>query len=338
MRRAAFAAIATAALLAPACGESGRGGAPGEASDASPDASVGGPDASADAPAPSGDAAPDAPIGGPPRTFKVYVSGASVEQRNRFLATPFTSTGARDDHGADPNRPDEFGWMVPFADRLKLRDPGITIEWVGTDVWKGVDDATYSGTYPSTTAPKTSAQSGTDIPGWLSAIGNDDLQNKRHCYDVAIAERGGNDFPNADDALFKSQYKDLLRLLASGSSCRQDPLILVVARLPDDRNPGLTDAEYLAKMTQRYETRVLETVAELKVSDPQIHTRAIDAFTKFRNNAPSTAFPSPAWFDGTTFDYTLMHRDGKHPLRLASIYFGEVVADGVDIAELRALP
>jgi hypothetical protein len=228
--------------------------------------------------------------------------------------------------------------MVPFADRLKLRDTGISIEWVGQDQWTGVDDAPYSGTYPSAIAPKTSAQSGTDIPTWITNLGNDDLGKKQHCYDVAIAERGGNDFPNADDALFKSQYKQLLGMLATGSSCRQDPLIFVVVRLPDNRNPGLSDADYLTTMTDRYQTRVLQAVSELAVSAPQIHTRVIDAFSKFLANAPTTAFPNPKWFDGAVFDYALMLRDDKHPLRLASIYFGEVVADGVDIAELRALP
>jgi hypothetical protein len=346
LRAGAGAIACLAVLCAMACGKDGAAppNASGQLDDGgtnpSGDGALSTSDAPSDAPAadsgPPQDAAQDA--AGPPRTFKVYVSGASVEMRNRWVAVPFTGAGARDDHGQSPNRADEFGWMVPLADRLKLRDPGITLEWVGTFDWSGVDDATYSGTYPTSSAPKTSALSGSDISSWLSSTGNDDLQNKRYCYDVAIAARGGNEFSNADDASFKTQYKGLIRLLGAGSSCRARPLILVVARLPDLRPNGMNDVDYVNAQTQRYKTRVEETVNELKASDPGLALRFVDAFTKFRNNAATTAFPSPAWWLGTNFDFALMHRDGKHPLRLASIYFGEVVADGVDIPELRALP
>jgi hypothetical protein len=276
--------------------------------------------------------------GGPPRTYKVYVAGESIEARNQFFAAPFTSSGTRDDHGADANRADEFGWMVPFADRLKLRDPNISIEWVGTDTWVGVDDTDYRGTYPTSTAPKTSAQSGTSIPTWLSNVGNDDLQNKKHCYDVAFASRGGNDFSNTDDASFKSQLVDLIVLLSKGSSCRPKPLVYVTAHMPDDRQDSMSSAAFVAAQTQRYRTRIEDAVKEAKAANPDILVRFLDGYSGFRFNYPTKAVPSPAWFGSANFDFEAIHRDGKHPKRLASIYFGELVANGLDLFELRGLP
>jgi hypothetical protein len=285
--------------------------------------------------------APKPPVRGPagrPRTFKLYVAGESIEARNRYLAAPFTSAGTLDNHGADPNRSDEFGWMVPFAEHLKWRDGGISIEWVGSEKWVGVDDAEYSGTYPTKIAPKTSAISATTIPAWLSWPGNDDLSKKLHCYDVAICARGGNDFPNANDAEYKEQLKTLIRMLHRGSSCRDRPLILVTSHIPDDRQEAMPLAEFVAAQTHRYKTRVEQALAELRKSDPQIHIRYIDLFSAFRENWPTTAFPEPRWFVGSNWDFAKIHRDGLHPRRLASIYAGEVAANAIDVAELRALP
>jgi hypothetical protein len=276
--------------------------------------------------------------GGPPRTYKVYVAGESIEARNQFFAAPFTAAGARDDHGANANRADEFGWMVPFADKLKLRDANITLEWVGTDKWKGIDDNDYAGTYPTRTAPSTSAASGTSIPQWLSYPGNDDLQNKRHCYDVAFASRGGNDFSNTNDASFKSQLKGLIVLLANGSSCRPKPIVYVTAHMPDDRQDGTPDATFVAAQTQRYRTRVEDAVKEAKAENPSILVRFLDGYSGFRHNYPTRGVPSPAWFGATNFAFDAIHRDGKHPKRLASIYFGELAANGLDLFELRGLP
>ena len=171
-------------------------------------------------------------------------------------------------NGADPNTANEFGWMVPFADRIKLRDSNISFDWVGGDSWKGVDDNNYAGTYPTRTAPKTSALSGTSIPSWISYPGTDDLvQNKRFCYDVAIAARGGNDF-STSDATYKSQLKQVIRMLASGSTCRAQPLVMVTTHMPDDRQNGMSNSAFVAAQTQRYKTRIEEAVNEFKAANP----------------------------------------------------------------------
>jgi hypothetical protein len=266
------------------------------------------------------------------------VAGESIEARNQFFAAPLTSTGARDDHGKDANRADEFGWMVPFADRLKLRDANITLEWVGSDKWVGVDDADYAGSYPTRTAPRTSAQSGTTIPSWLANVGDDDLKNKRHCYDVAFASRGGNDFSNADDGLFKTQLKGLIVLLSKGSSCRPRPLIYVTGHMPDDRQDGLPNATFVAAQTQRYRTRIEDAVKEAKNENPNVLVFFIDAYSGFRFNYATKAVPNPPWFNGSNWNFDAIHRDGKHPKRLSSIYAGELIANAIDLFELRGLP
>jgi hypothetical protein len=282
---------------------------------------------------------PPAPTGGAPRTYRVFVSGESIEMRNRFVDAPFTSAGARDDHGADPNRSDEFGWLVPFADRLRLRDGGISIEWVGSDTWKGADDEDYSGTYPTNVAPHTSALSGTSIPSWISWPGGDDLDSQRFCYDVAICARGGNDFDNDDDDAFREQLRQLIVMLSNGSSCSARPLVLVTTHMPDDRQDVVGGSAFVAAQTHRYKTRVEQAVAEVLQANPAMQVRVLDVYSAFRTNATTTAFPaSPRWFDGARFDFDRMHRDGTHPRRLASIYAGEVAANAVDLAQLRALP
>jgi hypothetical protein len=268
----------------------------------------------------------------------VYVAGESIEARNQFMAAPFTSAGLRDDHGGAANTTNEFGWMVPFADRIKLRDPNISIAWVGGDTWKGVDDNNYAGTYPTSVAPKTSALSGTSIPQWISYPGNDELPSKKFCYDVAFASRGGNDFSNTNDATFKQQLKQLLGMLANGSSCRPKPLIYVTAHMPDDRQDGMPAATFVAAQTQRYKTRIEEAVNEFKAANPNALVRFLDGYSGFRLNYPTKAVPQPAWFNGTNFDFAAIHRDGKHPKRLASIYYGETLGNAVDLTELRGLP
>jgi hypothetical protein len=281
---------------------------------------------------------PPAGPGGPPRTYKVYVAGESIEARNQFTASPFTAAGARDDHGAAANSTTEFGWMVPFADRLKLRDPNITIEWVGSSGWAGVNDASYAGTYPTSVAPRTSALSGTSIPKWIDYPGNNELPTKKFCYDVALASRGGNDFVTTSDATFKTQMKQLLGMLAAGSSCRPKPLILVTAHMPDNRQDTMPDAAFVAAQTQRYKTRIEDAVNEFKAENPTALVRFIDGYSGFRFNYPTKSIPQPAWFNGTNWDFATMHRDGMHPLRLASIYAGETIANGVDLTEIRGLP
>src|SRR5688572_24275370 len=96
------------------------------------------------------------------KTIRVYVAGESIEERNRFVAPPFHCDGTFNDRGADRNDNEEYGWMVPLAARLSLRDPGLAVEFVGAGPWTGADDSVYSGTYPSATPGRTSAIAGTD--------------------------------------------------------------------------------------------------------------------------------------------------------------------------------
>src|SRR5258708_3758546 len=72
---------------------------------------------------------------GQSKIIRVYVSGESIEKRNNFIEAPFTATGSLNERGGGELRNDteEYGWMVPFADRLKLREPKLQVEFVGTD-------------------------------------------------------------------------------------------------------------------------------------------------------------------------------------------------------------
>ena len=272
--------------------------------------------------------------------LRVYVAGESIERRNRFVEPPFTASGGLNDRGGGDarNDNDEYGWMVPFRDRLMLRDGGLTIQFVGTDTWLGSDDDPYTGTYPSTTPEATSAISGTSIPAWLEQR-RDELVARTHCYDVAFAARGGND-TGTDDGEYRSQLKELVRLLAAGSSCRADPIVYVTAHMPDDqRVPGVSDAETMAFAQRVFVERTQTAVQELAGEAPELRVRFIDMFTPFLQNRPSTAFPNEAWAANGVFDYDKIGRigDGMHPRRLASIFAGEAVADGMDLAELNAL-
>ena len=57
--------------------------------------------------------------------------------------------------------------MVPLRDRLTLRAPDLTIQFVGSGTWTDGGDYPYSGTYPSTEPEPTSAIAGTSIPSWV---------------------------------------------------------------------------------------------------------------------------------------------------------------------------
>jgi hypothetical protein len=229
--------------------------------------------------------------------------------------------------------------MVPLRDRLMLRDGGLSIEFVGTETWLGANDDPYTGLYPSTTPGATSAISGTSIPSWLDER-RGELVAKRHCYDVAFASRGGND-TGSDDDEYRSQLKELVRLLAAGSSCRTDPIVYVTAHMPDDqRLPGISDAENAAIARHLFVERTQTALQELAVEAPQVRARLVDMFTPFLENRPTTAFPNEVWTTAGVLDYVKIGRidDGLHPRRLASIYAGEIVANSLDLAELNALP
>ncbi|MBI4470687.1 MAG: SGNH/GDSL hydrolase family protein [Acidobacteria bacterium] len=277
-------------------------------------------------------------------TIRVYVAGESIEQRNRFVAPPFTPTGALNERGGGAlrNDDDEYGWMVPMADRLRLRDSSLLMDFVGSDTWLDAEDQPYTGTYPSTTPGHTSAISGTDIPSWLEQR-ESELEQRTHCYDVAFASRGGNDFAYYSDEEYKANLKRLVRLLAAGSSCQANPIIYVTAHMPDDqRGDGgdPPDVEYVKQQLHDYVERSKEAVTELRASQPNLRIRFVDMYTPFRVNQPTTAFPREVWSVNGVSDYLKIGRLGdlRHPRRLASIYAGEIVADALDLAELRQLP
>jgi hypothetical protein len=274
------------------------------------------------------------------RPLRVYVAGESIERRNRWVAPPFGFDGALNARGggAERNDNDEYGWMVPLRDRLRVRDPGLTIEFVGADVWAGADDSPYSGTYPSATPEPTSAISGTSIPSWLEQR-RDELESRTFCYDLAFASRGGNDLGNDNDDEYKGALKELVVLLAHGSACRPDPIIVVTGHMPDDQRWGGPDDEYVAVERHRFVERARDAVAELAAAEPGIRVRFVDQYTPFLLNTPTTAFPAEVWSTGGIPDYAKITRvgDGYHPRRLASIYAGELAADALDLAELRTL-
>jgi hypothetical protein len=274
------------------------------------------------------------------QAIRVYLAGESIERRNRFVAAPFTSTGALNERGGGAlrNDNDEYGWMIPMRDRLQLRAPDLTFQFVGSDVWADADDNEYTGTYPTTTAEPTSAISGTTIPSWLEQR-REELENRTFCYDVAFASRGGNDFGNDNDEEYKAQLKELVLLLARGSSCRTDPVIVVTGHMPDDQRSGEPPADYVAMVLHRFVTRARDAVNELHASNPAVRVRFADQYTPFLNNAPTTAFPAEVWSTGGIPDYTKILRidDPYHPRRLSCIYAGELAADSLDLAELRSL-
>lgn len=274
------------------------------------------------------------------KALRVYVAGESIEQYNRYVAPPFTATGALNDRGGgDPrNDNEEYGWMVPLRDRLALRAPDLTIEFVGSGLWTDGGEAPYSGTYPSTTAEPTSAISGTSIPSWLDQR-RAELESKTFCYDLAFASRSGNDFGNDDDASYRDQLKELILLLWRGSSCRTDPVVVVTGHMPDDQTGGTPDAAYVALARHRFVERAQQAVTEIAAAWPTLRVRFVDQYTPFLLNTPTTAFPSETWSTNGIPDYDKIVRAGDryHPRRLASIYAGELAADGLDLAEMRAL-
>ncbi|MBL8115241.1 MAG: SGNH/GDSL hydrolase family protein [Acidobacteria bacterium] len=272
--------------------------------------------------------------------IRVYIAGESIERRNRFVAPPFTATGALNERGGGDlrNDDDEYGWMIPMRDRLKLRAPDLDIEFVGSDVWADADDNTYSGTYPTSTAEPTSAISGTSIPSWLEQR-RQELEARTFCYDLAFASRGGNDFGNENDDEYVAQLKELIRLLANGSSCRANPVIVVTGHMPDYQFGEPPDEALLATVKRRFVDRALRAVEEITAAQPALRVRFVDQYTPFVLNQPTTAFPAEVWSRRGVPDYEkiLRQNDSYHPRRLACIYAGELAADGLDLAELRGL-
>lgn len=262
---------------------------------------------------------------------RVYVAGESIERRNCMSEAPFTSTGALNNPGN--NDTEQYGWMIPFAEKLKLRRPGLAIEFVGAGGWLAGDDSPYNGRgacsfYP--TPGRTSAMSGSDNETWLERHGAE-LRNKQFCYDIAFVSRGGND-RETDNTFFKDNLKEIIRLAVQGSSCNTNPLVYVTGHMPD-REVNATTGE------AKFVTRVRAAVTEYLSTNSAARVRFIDQFTPFKNNTPTTAFPNPNWRSGTGFNMNVIGRDGDglHPKRFASIYAGEIAANAIDLNELSSV-
>ncbi len=275
------------------------------------------------------------------KALRVYVAGESIEQYNRYVAPPFAATGALNDRGGGELRNDneEYGWMVPLRDRLSLRAPDLTIQFVGSGTWTDGGDYPYTGTYPSTEAEPTSAIAGTSIPSWVDQR-RGELEGKTFCYDLAFASRAGNDFGSDNDEEYRDQLKELILLLWRGSSCRTDPVVVVTGHMPDDqRDFTISDAAYVALQRHRFVERAQQAVTEIAAEYPALRVRFVDQYTPFLENRPTTAFPAEIWSTSGIPDYEKIVRidDLYHPRRLSSIYAGELAADGLDLAEMRAL-
>ena len=262
---------------------------------------------------------------------RVYVAGESIEHRNCLSEAPFTSTGALNNPGN--NDTEQYGWMIPFAEKLKLRRPGLTVEFVGASGWLAGDDYPYDGRgacrfYP--TPGRSSAMSGSDNETWLQEHGSE-LRNKQFCYDIAFVSRGGND-KGTDDRFFSETLNQLIDLAVRGSSCNSNPLVYVTGHMPDSE---VTVATGEAKFV----TRVRTAVNAYTASNTSARVRFVDQFTPFKNNTPTTAFPSPNWRSGAGFNMSVIGRDGDglHPKRFASIYAGELAANAVNLDELTAV-
>jgi hypothetical protein len=288
---------------------------------------------------------PDVPVapdvGGPSRTLRVYVSGESIERRNRYVAAPFNADGTLNPRGGGTlrNDTDEYGWMVPMAERLRLRAPDLALEFVGALPWTDAEDADYTGTFPRDPG-ETSAISGTDIASWLDQRAGE-LTARSYCYQVAFVSRGGNDFGNDNDADYQRQLVDLIGRVIRGSSCQSNPAVYVTGHMPDDGRGGgsPSDAVLVAQQVQRFVTRVERAVATARASNPAARVYFVDQYTPFLENRATTAFPRELWSTGRVPDYAKIGRVGDrlHPRRLASIYAGELAADAMNLAELRAL-
>lgn len=264
--------------------------------------------------------------------LRIYVAGESIERRNCMSEAPFTSTGAL--NNPSNNDDDQYGWAIPFAERLKLRRSGLSVEFVGADVWLAGDDYPYSGTgscryYP--TPGRTSAMSGSDNYAWIDEHGSE-LTSKRFCYDMAFVSRGGND-KQTDDEDYKRTLTQMINLAVHGSSCNSNPLVYVTGHLPDS---GLSS---IAAGDAKFVTRVRAAVDEYQAAHASARVRFVDQYTPFKNNTPTTAFPAPNWRSGAGFNMSVIGRegDGLHPKRFASIYAGELAANAVNLDELTAV-
>ena len=276
--------------------------------------------------------------------LRVYVAGESVEEFNHMNTKSFKSDGSLD---GVSNTPDEYGWMVPFSQRLNLRDPELVVQWVGSSCWTDQNSWECStGTYTNAQIGKTSAQAGSTITIWQNDHQNE-LLDREYCYDIAFASRGGNDLDHDISPItYEAQLRQLVLDLDLGSNCRTHPVIYVTAHLLDSAawNYGYEQEaidEWMDKQKSFY-VDIAKRVANDLNSDGR-HIRFIDMWSPFYNDKQTTAFPSETWWktlhSGVKIpDLDKIHRDeSQHPRRLASIFAGENVADQIDILELRQI-
>lgn len=280
--------------------------------------------------------------------LKVYVAGESVESYNNMETLPFNADGTL---LSTTDSTQEYGWMLPFYERLKLRDSAIKIEWVGDDCWniQGEPWGCSVATYTNASIGHNSARAGSTIESW-SAENREELLNKEYCYNVAFASRGGNDLPTGvPSTTYKTQLKQLVLDLAEGSNCTSEPVIYVTAHILDAaayEEPQTQNdiTAWLATQKAYYVDIAKEVAKELNTTTR--HVYFIDMWTPFYNNSATTAFPNPEWWttqNGINMPYlTKIHKessnyDAQHPRRLASIFAGEHVANQIDIARLREI-
>lgn len=275
------------------------------------------------------------------RELRVYVAGESIEQFNRFTSAPFQGDGSLNDLGAVNNDPQQYGWMVPFADRLRVRGVGVSVTWVGAAPWIDRNWNPSTGTYPSVTPGRTSAAAGTTIAQWLSQR-QSELTARTYAYDIAFASRGGNDLSHqVGETQYKADLTALIRALDAGSSSRQHPTVYVTTHMPDtggwnyNQDPA-SIAAWNATQRQMYVTWTTQAVQALRASEPAMRLVLVDQYSAFMANTPTTAFPQPAWIAANGgADIAKLHIDGRHPMRLASIFAGEIAADALLESDLQ---
>ena len=277
-------------------------------------------------------------------TLRIYVAGESVEEFNHMNSLPFNSDGSLN---GTSNTHDEYGWMVPFEQRLLLRDSNLHVEWIGSSCW--TDQNTWdcsTGAYTNETVGHTSAQAGSTVEIWQNDH-NSELSDKEYCYDIAFASRGGNDLDHdIPEATYEVQLRQLVINLEQGSNCRTHPIIYVTSHILDSSawNYNYTQNDIDAWMTKQrtYYVDIAKRVANNLNTDGRI-VRFVDMWTPFYDDSTTTAFPSETWWitngNGVKMpDLAKIHWDeSQHPSRLSSIFAGEVVADQIDIAEVRQI-
>ena len=283
-------------------------------------------------------------------TVRAYVAGESIEERNRFVEAPFLPDGSLNERGGGEarNDNDEYGWALPMAARLRIRDRSLAMCFVGSSPWTDSNGGDYSGTWPSSSPGMTSSIAGTSIGSWLDEGDRErklpgrrqELMQRKHCYDVAFASRGGNDLNNdVSDGEYLTSLVTLIKLLLDGSSCHaahDPPAVYVTAHLPD-RADLPSQERVFHKLTRSAYEQVRADASLPQNKRNRIHF--VDMHGAFQANLPTRAFPKPKWFSGSGFDMSSIGHvgDSGHPRRLASIYAGEIAADALDLAELRAL-